>query len=62
MEKEIAILKVRDKEFVNDKGEKVPYKEVFVSLDGEEFPLYPTKNKKELFKYCLKKEIENLGD
>ena len=62
MVKEIAVLQVKDKTFKNDKGEEISYKECFVVLDGQEFALYPMKNKKELFKYCLKKEIENLGE
>lgn len=58
---ELAILKLKKKTFTNDKGEVVPYNEIFVTLGSKNFPLFVAEKNKELFKYLINEILEEKG-
>lgn len=51
------VVKLKKCQFKNDKGDSIEYNQPVVVVDGVEFYLYPSKEKKDFFKHCLKKEL-----
>lgn len=57
---DIAVLRCQKANFKNDKGEDIKYMSYFVDIGSERIGVYPNKDKKALFNYLVKQEIENL--
>lgn len=59
MRYEIALLKVEEKDFVNDKGEKIKYLQTYTVLGNKKFVLSPIYQKdRQIYKYLVK-ELAN---
>ena len=54
----VALL-LMDSEFKKEDGQVIKYKQPLVILDNVEFFLFPSKEKKELFKYILNKYLSS---
>lgn len=54
----LALL-LKDSEFKKEDGQVIKYKQPLVILDNVEFFLFPSKDKKELFKYILNKYLSS---
>lgn len=59
---ELAVLKVKQKDFTNDKGEKVRYNNYFVTVGGHNVSLYPKNEDKKYFNLLVENYLKEMGE
>lgn len=59
---ELAVLKVKQNSFTNDKGEVFPYKTYFVTISGHNIPLYPKNEDKKYFNLLVENYFKEMGE
>lgn len=59
---ELAVLNVQRKEFINkETGETFSYYRYYVTLNGKDVNLYPTKEDKKYFNLLAENRLEEIG-